>query len=60
MKPVYKEFKCQQCRELRYINVNGICFDCNNKKTLISLAKKRKSQQKLEILSHSISLETLT
>ena len=47
MKPVYKEFNCPQCGELRHIDVNGVCFDCNNENTLISLAEKRKLQQKL-------------
>ncbi len=58
MKTVYKEFCCPQCGELRNINVNGICFDCNNQKTLNTLAEKRKLQQKLEIINHSISIES--
>jgi len=58
MKTVYKEFNCPQCGEKRYINLNGICFDCNNEKTLISLAEKRKKQQKLELLNHSMSIES--
>jgi len=58
MKTVYQEFCCPQCGKVRYINVNGVCFDCNNKNTLISLAEQRKLQQKHEILNHSISIES--
>ena len=47
MKPIFREFCCPQCGELRHINVNGVCFDCNNENTLISLAEQRKLQQKL-------------
>jgi hypothetical protein len=58
MKPIFREFSCSQCGELRYINVNGICFDCYNENTLSALAKKRKLQQKLNISVHSLSVET--
>ena len=58
MKSVYKEFCCPQCGKLRRINVNGICFDCNNVKTLLTLAKQRKSQQKLNISIESLSVES--
>jgi len=57
MKPIYDEFRCPQCGELRYINVNGICFDCNNQNTLYSLAKHRKSHQKLNNLFQSLNVE---
>ena len=57
MKTVYKEFNCPQCGELRYIDVNGICFDCNNKNILISLAKQRKLHQKLHMTINSLSIE---
>jgi predicted ATP-dependent serine protease len=58
MKPLYEEFCCPQCGELRHINVNGICFDCNNENTLVALAKQRKMQHKLDILFHSLSVES--
>jgi len=58
MKPIYKEFNCPQCGESRYIDVNGVCFDCNNKNTLTSLAKQRKLQQKLVMKSHSLNVES--
>jgi predicted ATP-dependent serine protease len=55
MKPIYNEFSCPQCGELRYINVNGICFDCRNENNLEDLTRKRIRQQKN---NHSqISLE---
>ena len=57
MKPIFREFNCPQCGELRHINVNGICFDCNNENTLNALAKQRKSQQKLNIYIHSLNIE---
>ena len=57
MKPVYKEFYCPQCGELRYINVNGICFDCNNEKALVALAEQRKLQHKLDISIQSLRIE---
>jgi len=46
MKPIYNEFSCPQCGELRYINVNGICFDCRNENNLEDLTRKRNRQQK--------------
>ena len=58
MKPLYKEFCCPQCGELRHININGICFDCNNENTLVALAERRKLQHKLDILFHSLSVES--
>lgn len=58
MKAVYKEFCCPQCGKLRYINVNGICFDCINENTLVSLAKQRKLQSKLNISMNPLSLES--
>ena len=57
MKPIFREFCCPQCGELRHINVNGVCFDCNNENTLISLAKQRKLQQKLPMTNYSLSVE---
>lgn len=57
MKAVYKEFFCPQCGELRYINVNGICFDCNNENNLIALAEQRKLQQKFNVSIESLTLE---
>jgi hypothetical protein len=56
MKPIYKEFFCPQCGEIRYINVNGICFDCNNENSLLALAKQRK-HQKLDFLNQSFTVE---
>lgn len=58
MKPVYREFNCPQCGELRYIDVNGVCFDCNNKNNLLSLADQRKLQQKFDMKIHSLSVES--
>jgi len=58
MKPLYKEFCCSQCGELRHIKVNGICFDCNNENTLIALAEQRKLQHKLDISFHTLSVES--
>ena len=60
MKPIFKEFNCPQCGKLRHINVNGICFDCNNKNTLISLAEQRKSQHKLDFSIQSLSVESIS
>jgi hypothetical protein len=60
MKPIYREFNCPQCGELRHVNVNGICFDCNNENTLILLAKQRKLQHKLDISIQSLSVENYT
>ncbi|MFX1420631.1 MAG: hypothetical protein ACFE9N_17170 [Promethearchaeota archaeon] len=57
MKSIFKEFCCPQCGELRHIKVNGICFDCNNENTLISLAKQRKSKHKLNISVQTLSVE---
>ncbi|MFX1301720.1 MAG: hypothetical protein ACFFBV_09880 [Promethearchaeota archaeon] len=58
MKAVYKEFCCPQCGELRHINVNGICFDCNNENNLIALAEQRKLQQKFNVSIESLTLES--
>jgi len=58
MKTLYKEFNCPQCGGLRYINVNGICFDCNNKNTLLALEKRRKTQQNLNNSLESLNLES--
>ncbi|MFW9826347.1 MAG: hypothetical protein ACFFEY_01865 [Candidatus Thorarchaeota archaeon] len=58
MKPIFEEFYCPQCGELRYINVKGICFDCNNKIRLLTLAKQRKSQQKLNYSFETLSIES--
>ncbi|MFW9989020.1 MAG: hypothetical protein ACFFC3_10215 [Candidatus Odinarchaeota archaeon] len=57
MKSVYKKFCCPECGEVRYININGICFDCKNKKNLITLAKERKLKQNLKTINHFISIE---
>jgi hypothetical protein len=57
MKPIYKEFNCPQCGKLRHINVNGICFDCNNENTLVALAEQRKLHHKLDFLIQSLSIE---
>ncbi len=58
MKPIFKEFCCPQCGELRNVNINGICFDCNNENTLISLAKQRKLKHKLDISIQTLSIES--
>lgn len=58
MKPIFEEFCCPQCGEIRYINVKGICFDCNNENTLLALAKVRKSQQKLNSSYQTLRLES--
>jgi len=60
MKPIYNEFRCPQCRELRYINVNGICFDCNSQNILYSLAEQRKSHQKLSNLFQPLNVESFS
>jgi len=57
MKPIFKEFYCPQCGDLRHININGVCFDCDNENTLLELAEKRKLQHKLDILSNNLSVE---
>jgi len=57
MKPIFSEFCCPQCGELRYINVNGVCFDCNNEKILVALAEQRKLQQKFPMTNFSLSVE---
>lgn len=58
MKTIYKEFNCPQCGYLRYINVNGICFDCTNENTLVTLAERRKMQQKLSNSFSTLSVES--
>lgn len=58
MKTVYKEFCCPQCGELRFINVNGICFDCYSENNLVALAEQRKIQQKLNYFNPSLSVES--
>ncbi len=60
MKPIYKEFWCPKFGEVRYINVNGICFDCNNQNILYSLGKKRKSHSKLSNLYQSLNVENFS
>ncbi len=57
MKPIFEEFCCPQCGELRHVNVNGICFDCNNENTLLALAKQRKLYHKLDFLNQSLRVE---
>ena len=57
MKPIFKEFCCPSCEKLRYINDNGICFDCRNKKTLETLAVKRKRQIRLNTIYQSLITE---
>jgi hypothetical protein len=59
MKPIFREFICPQCGELRHVNVNGICFHCNNENTLLILAKQRKLQHKLDFLNLSLKVESL-
>ncbi len=58
MKPIFREFICPQCGELRHVNVNGICFHCNNENNLLILAKQRKLQHKLDISIQSLRVET--
>ncbi|MFX1375625.1 MAG: hypothetical protein ACFFA0_07420 [Promethearchaeota archaeon] len=58
MKPIYEEFCCPQCGKLRHINVKGICFDCNNKKKLLSLAEQRKLQHKFNLSIQSLNVES--
>jgi len=58
MKPIYNEFSCPQCGELRHINVSGICFDCNNEKIFATLAEQRILQHKLNISIKPLSLES--
>ena len=58
MKPKFEKFCCPQCGKLRFINVNGICFDCYNEQTLIALAKQRKQQQKINYLDLPIVIES--
>lgn len=60
MKPIYKEFCCPKCGEIRHINVNGICFDCNNENALDTLTKQRKLQQKFNNLILSLKVENCT
>ncbi|MFX1487851.1 MAG: hypothetical protein ACFFBI_01795 [Promethearchaeota archaeon] len=59
-KPIFKEFFCPQCGEMRHINVNGICFDCNNEMTLDTLAKRRKLQQKFNNIFLPLKVENYT
>ncbi|MFW9972465.1 MAG: hypothetical protein ACFFDF_19930 [Candidatus Odinarchaeota archaeon] len=58
MKTIFKEFCCPQCGEIRYINIKGICFDCNNENTLLTLAKQRKTQQKHNFSVHTLNVES--
>jgi predicted ATP-dependent serine protease len=57
MKPIYKEFNCPQCGEVRYINVNGICFDCRNENNLDELTRMRNLQQNLNRTFSSLKVE---
>jgi len=57
MKPIFKEFYCPICEKLRYINDNGICFDCRSKKNLETLAIKRKRQIGLNNIYQSLIIE---
>ncbi|MHA2194572.1 MAG: hypothetical protein ACXABO_03170 [Promethearchaeota archaeon] len=57
MKPIFKEFYCPRCRKLRYISVNGICYDCRNEKNLETLTIKRRRQIKLSSLDQSLVIE---
>ena len=58
MKPIYNEFSCPQCGELRYINVNGICFDCRTENNLEDLTRKRNRQQKNNHSHVSLEVES--
>jgi len=58
MKPIYNEFSCPQCGELRYINVKGICFDCRNENNLEDLTRKRNRQQKNNHSHVSLEVES--
>jgi len=58
MKTLYKEFNCPQCGGLRYIYVNGICFDCCNENTLATLTERRKMQLKLSNSFRTLSVES--
>ena len=57
MKTIYEEFNCPQYGGLRYINVDGICFDSKNKNTLETLMEQRKLEQKLENFIQSLSID---
>lgn len=57
MKPIYK-FSCPQCGEIRYINVNGMCFDCRNKNNLEDLTRKRNRQLKNNHSHVSLEVES--
>ena len=57
MKPIFKEFYCPQCGELRYVNINGICYDCKNENTLLALAEVRKSRKKFNFSVQTLNLE---
>jgi len=58
MKPIFEEFLCKKCKEIRYIKVNGICFDCNNENSLLTLAKQRKLQHKLNFSFGTLGIES--
>ncbi|MFX1586794.1 MAG: hypothetical protein ACFFC1_01460 [Promethearchaeota archaeon] len=37
MKPIFQEFFCTQCGQIRILKVNDICIDCRDKKILYDI-----------------------
>lgn len=58
MKPVFKEFWCPQCGNIRFVYVDGICDYCRNVSTLEKLTKQRKLKHQLDNGFFQIELET--
>jgi len=57
MKSKFEKFFCPPFGELRCININGIYFDCSNEKTLLTLAKQRIRQKKLNNSYQTLTIE---
>lgn len=57
MKLKFEKFYYPQCGELHYININGIYIDCRNEKTLLTLAKQRIRQKKLNNSYQTLTIE---
>ncbi len=58
MKPVFKEFCCQECGKIRHIYIDGICDYCRNVSTLEKLTKQRKLRHQINNKFFQIQVES--
>ncbi len=42
MKPIFQEFFCIECEQIRILKVNNICIDCRDKKILKNIFQTQK------------------